>query len=140
MSRIQRNSGFEDRMFLTEAEWRTYCRRKPVRYIRRPKATQCEVCPEPASVENPLQSAHIIGFDVGVIELGLTPEFLDSRDNIVTAHRRTCNKQAEMNLHDSMLRLRKLGVKELPNYLPAVIHEAWQRTAEPVVDKPPNRE
>lgn len=91
MSRIPRNIGFDGRMFLDEAEWLTYCRRKPVRYIRRPRAA-CQVCGRPGSLRNPLQSAHIIGFDVGVIDLGLTPEFLDSEKNIVTAHRRACNK------------------------------------------------
>jgi hypothetical protein len=129
MSRIERNIGFGGRMFLDEAEWLTYCRRKPVRYIRRPKATACQVCGESGSSENPLQSAHRIGFDVGVIDLGLTPEFLDSDENVVTAHRRTCNKKSELDLQDSMERLRDLGVKELPKYLPAVIQEAWSTPA-----------
>jgi len=105
-------------MFLDEAEWRTYCRRKPVRYIRRPKDTACKVCGEVGTAENPLQSAHIIRFDLGVIDLGLTPEFLDSDKNIITAHRCTCNKQAELNLQGSIARLRELGIKELPQYLP----------------------
>jgi hypothetical protein len=131
MSRIQRNIGFSGRMFLDEPEWLTYCRRKPVRYIRTAKATVCQVCSLPGSSVNPLQNAHIVGFDVGVIDLGLTPEFLDSDKNIVTAHRRTCNKQSELDLTASMARLRQLGVQELPKYLPATIHEAWARTAEP---------
>jgi hypothetical protein len=70
----------------------------------------------------------VIGFDVGVIDLGLTPEFLDSDGNIVTAHRRTCNKKSELGLQGSMARLRDLGVQELPQYLPAVIQEAWLRS------------
>jgi hypothetical protein len=130
MSRIQRNIGFGGRMFLDKAEWLTYCRRKPVRYIRTAKAAVCQVCGLPGSSENPLQNAHIIGFDVGVIDLGMTPEFLDSEKNIVTAHRRTCNKQSELGLQDSMSRLRDLGVKELPQYLPAAIHEAWGTVTE----------
>jgi hypothetical protein len=77
-----------------------------------------------------LQSAHIIGFDIGVIDLGLTPEFLDSEKNIVTAHRRLCNKQSELDLTASMARLRELRVQELPKWLPAAIHEAWAGAAE----------
>ena len=91
----------------------------------------CEVCGKPGSTENPLQNAHIIGFDVGVIDLGLSPDFLDSDQNIKTAHRSTCNKQTELDLQGSMDRLRELGEKELPQYLPAWIHEAWGREAEP---------
>lgn len=120
-------------MFLDEAEWLTYCRRKPVRYIRRAKAALCQAwgCGLSGSPENPLQHAHVIGFEVGVIDLGLTPEFLDSDKNIVTAHRRTCNKAVELGLQGSMARLRDLGVKELPQYLPAPIQEAWGASAEP---------
>ncbi len=112
-------------MFLDEAEWLTYCRRKPVRYIRRPRVSICQLCGLPGLTDNPLQSAHIIGFDVGVIDLGLTPEFLDSDRNIVTAHRRACNKQSELDIQGSMSRLHDIGVKELPKYLPAVIQNAW---------------
>jgi hypothetical protein len=82
----------------------------------------------PVSLDNPLQSAHVIGFDVGVIDLGLTPEFLDSEENIVTAHRRTCNKKVELDLQGSMHRLFGLfGVRALPQYLPAEIHETWRK-------------
>jgi hypothetical protein len=130
MAHVVRNIGFGDRLFLEEAEWRTYCRRKPVRYIRSPKEAICNVCGGGATVDNPLQSAHIIGFDMGVIDLGLTPNFLDGDNNIVTAHRRTCNAQSELDLPAAMVRLRELfGVKELPRYLPAGIHEAWRNAA-----------
>ena len=132
MPRNKRNVGFDDRMFLHESEWVTYCRRKPVRYIRAPCKTACQRCGERGSPDNPLQSAHIIGFDIGVIDLGLTPEYLDSEKNIVTAHRRKCNEESELDLTASMARLRELGVQELPNYLPAAMHEAWAKAAEPV--------
>lgn len=127
MSRAPRNIGFGDRMFLEYAEWATYRRRKPVRYIRRPKAAVCQVCGLPGTNENPLQSAHRIGFDIGVIDLGMTPEFLDSDMNIVTAHRCGCNKKSELDIPGSLLRLRDLGVVELPPYLPAAIKESWGR-------------
>jgi hypothetical protein len=116
-------------MFLDEAEWLTYRRRKPVRYIRLPKADVCQVrgCGLPGSSENPLQNAHVIGFDQGVIDLGLTPEFLDSDKNIVTAHRRCCNKQSELDLEGSMRRLLGLGVEELPKYLPVDVQRDFQK-------------
>ena len=76
------------------------------------------------------KAAHVISFDMGVIELGLTPEFLDSEKNILTAHRRTCNKGCELDLIASMTRLRELGVKELPPYLPAATLDAWRTAAE----------
>jgi hypothetical protein len=125
MSRVQRNVGFGGRVFLDEPEWLTYCRRKPVRYIRRPRASVCWLCGSPGSGDNPLQSAHKIPFEVGVIDLGLTPDFLDSEKNIVTACRRTCNKQSELDLCGSIKMLRELGVRELPRYLPAAIRELW---------------
>jgi hypothetical protein len=72
---------------------------------------------------------------VGVIDIGLTPEFLDSPTNIVTAHRRTCNKESELDLQGSIARLRDLGVKELPRYLPAIVQELWGKTAELSVER-----
>lgn len=123
--RTQRNAGFDGRLFLDEAEWLTYRRRKPVRYIRRTQERICRVCGLSGSHDNPLQSAHIIGFDLGVIELGMTPEFLDSSQNIVTAHRRICNKKSELDLQAAMARLREIGIKELPYYLPASTRAAW---------------
>jgi hypothetical protein len=76
-----------------------------------------------------LQSAHRIGFDIGVIDLGLTPEFLDSEQNIVTACRRGCNKQSELDLLGSMKQLRDLGL-ELPKYLPIRIQDIWRGIAD----------
>jgi hypothetical protein len=123
----QRNVGFDGRMFLDEAEWLTYCRRKPVRYIRRARADRCSICGSNNSSVNPLQSAHRIGFGMGVIDLALTPEFLDSEENILTACRRECNKRSELDLPGAMKRLRELGVKELPKYLPADIQKVWRK-------------
>jgi len=128
MAQVNRNVGFDGRTFLEESEWRTYLRRKPVRYIRRPTTEICDVCGAPAVSGNPLQSAHVISFDSGVVDLALTPDFLDSSGNIVTAHRCTCNRAVELDLTHSMLRLRKLGITELPKFLPPAIHDLWSRT------------
>jgi len=126
MPRILRNTGFDGRMFLEESEWRTYCRRKPVRYIRKDREAACRICGKPGVAENPFQHAHIVSFDIGVIDLALTPDFLDSDANIVTAHRTACNKATELDLRGSMSHLQSLGVKELPPFLPEVIHEIWR--------------
>ncbi len=116
-------------MFLTEAEWQTYCRRKPVRYIRKDKDATCHICGNAATAENPFQNAHIISFDMGIIELALTPEYLDSDANIVTAHRTGCNKATELDLTAAMAHLRASGVNELPRFLPQYIHEMWAGVA-----------
>jgi hypothetical protein len=126
MTRNRRNLGFDGRQFLLEAEWTTYRRRKPVRYIRKPKASTCEVCGRQGTAADPLQNAHVIGFDVGVVDLALTPEYLDSDENIITAHRKTCNRASELDLAGSMKRLKGLGVRELPAFLPDTVHESWK--------------
>jgi len=133
--KIIRNTGFDNRRFLTEAEWQTYCRRKPVRYIRKQRGLTCWVCGQAATAANPFQNAHIISFDLGVIELALTPDFLDSDANIVTAHRIACNKATELDLCAAMEYLGKIGVQELPTFLPGHIHQTWQLVVRSVGDK-----
>jgi hypothetical protein len=125
----RRNIGFDGRTFLTEEEWRTYCRRKPVRYIRRPKNDKCNVCGADHGKDNPMQNAHRIGFDIGIIDLALTPDFLDSMTNIVSAHKVKCNKASELSLKDSMQYLRSLAIEELPKFLPDDIQKAWRESA-----------
>lgn len=122
MPTIERNTGFQGRMFLSRDEWETYCRRKPVRFVHKKKEAACQVCGEPGSPDRPLQNAHVIGFDIGVIDLALTPDYLDSDTNIVTAHRSHCNKKAELNLHASIARLRSLGATDPPDF----ICELWR--------------
>ncbi len=134
--KVKRNTGFDRRIFLTAAEWDTFCRRKPVRYIRKSKERVCQVCGLPATPGNPLQNAHIISFDVGVIDLALTPDYLDSDTNIVSAHRNQCNKAAELDLQRSMIHLGSQGITELPTFLPRFIHELWieSRDKEEIAD------
>jgi hypothetical protein len=126
---VKRERGFDGRTFLTQAEWQTYCRRVPVRRTDKQKDGHCHLCGEPATDGNPLQNAHVIGFIRGVIDLGLTPEFLDSHTNLVTAHRARCNKATELDLRRSMAILRVLGITELPSFLPDSIHAVWVETA-----------
>lgn len=119
------NKGFEGRVFLTEHEWNTFTKRMPVRFVRYKKAPMCAHCGGEETKENPFQNSHIIAFQMGVIDLGLTPEFLDAKDNIRTAHRTTCNKAVELSLEQSMVRLRTLGITNIPAYLPAHVHDVW---------------
>jgi hypothetical protein len=111
------NSGFDGRAFLTADEWQTYMRRMPVRYIRRSKADVCVVCGLPASPDNPLEHSHRIPFRVGITALGLTPDFVDSPQNIVTAHKRGCNRSVELSLSECLALLASWGHKEIPAYL-----------------------
>ncbi len=121
----QCNLGFDGRKFLTEEEWQTYRRRKPVRYIRRRHLDACEICGLAADESNPFQHAHKIGFDLGIIQLALTPEFLDSNINTVTAHGRPCNRAAELDIKKSMNFLLSLGVADLPLFLSSEVRLLW---------------
>ena len=93
--------GFEGRKFLTDAEHTIYCRRLPVRYAAKsagPKPEVCGVCGGPATPGNPLQAAHRIPFNTGIIQYRLTPDWLDRPENLVWAHRQVCNKKVEMSV------------------------------------------
>lgn len=92
--------GFDGRVFLTDAEHETYMRRMPVRYVKHRKALVCCVCGLPGTATNPLENAHRIPFSLGVRKFKLTPDYLDSTENIVTAHRAVCNKACEMSAHE----------------------------------------
>jgi hypothetical protein len=125
ISKINSKLGFDGRIFLKESEWETYRRRKPVRYLKKPKNNLCEVCHKIATDDNPIQNAHIIGFEIGVICLGLTPEYVDGHDNIVSAHKKKCNKEAELDLLESCRVLKLRGIKSLPEFIPQDIYELW---------------
>lgn len=94
-----RDIGFNGRMFLTDEEHQTYLRRPPVRYSARgvTKDDVCCLCGKEGSNENPLQIAHKIPFIKGVKQFKLTPDYLDSKENLVTAHRSGCNKKCELS-------------------------------------------
>ena len=98
----QTNIGFDGRKFLTDAEHQTYLRRMPVRYVNNKLkgVDVCYVCGDIAQENNPLQVAHKVPFGVGIIKYRLTPEWLDSEHNLVKAHRKICNKLAELSVVD----------------------------------------
>lgn len=88
---------FDGRVFLLDNEWDTYNRRMPVRYIRRKHTAVCYNCGLPSTADNPFQHAHLIPFNSGIKRFRLTPDFLDSPKNIVSAHRKICNKAVELS-------------------------------------------
>jgi hypothetical protein len=75
-----------------------------------------------------MQHAHRVSFDLGIIDLALTPDFLDSTANIVSAHKVKCNKASELSLTDSIQHLRSIGITELPKFLPDEIQMAWRES------------
>ena len=125
---MKNNIGFDDRIFLKKEEWQTYLRRMPVRYIKKKKREICEICGKPPTKDNPFESSHIIGFRVGVDVFGLTPNFLDHDDNIVTAHKKLCNSKAEKSTQEVCRILQSLEVDKLPEFLPSEILVEWERT------------
>jgi hypothetical protein len=123
---ILRNKGFDGRIFLTKEEWETYCRRKPVRYIRKQKITTCEICGKSEEQGNLFQNAHMIGFDFGITYLALTPDFLDLDIHIKTAHKINCNKKCELSLKQILIYLKKNNnIINLPNFLSHQILKEW---------------
>ena len=90
--------GFDQRVFLTEAEWSTYNRRPPVRYAAKVLATRERVCEVCGRGDDPkkLQASHKVPFLKGVRQFGLTPEWLDGSENLVWACKVGCNKGAEL--------------------------------------------
>ncbi len=123
-----KDEGFGKAQFLSEAEWRTYLKRAPVRYPRRNRVPDpiCEVCGKPASDSNPLTLAHRIPFVNGVRYFALTPDFLDEEHNTAWAHKSGCNKTLKMGFEKSLQRLRQLSIKTLPAFLPRTVLDAWR--------------
>lgn len=91
---------FQGRAWLTLEEWETYRRRPPVRYPTEIKKElikdfgyTCQVCGAENVPEKELQIAHHLAFTTGVVDWGLTPEWLDSKWNVCLAHKVSCNNQ-----------------------------------------------
>ena len=105
--------GFEGRVFLTDEEHATYLRRPPVRYAAKgmsDKPTECDICGLPERPLNTLQASHLIPFTSGWRDFWLTPDYLDQRENLVWAHKKGCNKGAELSFADIAYRVRALRV------------------------------
>ena len=81
------------------------------------------MCDKPAVVNIPFQLAHRISFLHGVLYLYLAPapDFLDGPNNLVTAHRKRCNRIVELDPKGAFDLFIDIGVEELPAFLPAEV-------------------
>lgn len=71
----------------------------------------CSTCDETCEdLLRPIELAHRIPFKVGVVDWGLTPDWLDGVDNLCLAHRGACNDRAELVADAIPARLRHLGL------------------------------
>lgn len=57
-----------------------------------------------------MQLAHRVPFRVGVIDWGLTPDWLDHVDNLCLAHKGGCNHAAELTTSEIAKLLRASGL------------------------------
>lgn len=97
-------NGFGNRVWLTSEQWETYRRCAPVRYVRKAleKALKkkdknvCAVCHEKSDPIS-LTASHIIPFQAGIVDWGLTPDWLNSISNLKLAHKKTCNKAVSLS-------------------------------------------
>jgi len=115
----QTDIGFDGRVFLEEEEWKTYLRRKPVRYVRKKLLKidkRCEICGRVDSNENPIQAAHRVPFSKGIKRFAFTPDWLDRTENLGWACRKTCNSQMEWN-DDTILTFLERNGYELPGFI-----------------------
>lgn len=107
-------------MWLSVAEWETYRRRVAVRYPQKTRAQVitrdgecCSICGGDGddSGTRPIQLAHRVPFKLGVVDWGLSPDWLDGVDNLCLAHRGACNDEAELKTAQIPAHLRSLGLK-----------------------------
>ena len=92
--------GYGDRVWLTPDEWETYRRRPPVRYnaaLLKKARLRGDACAHCGTSDGTLQLAHRVPFIVGVIQWGLTPDWLDRPENLAMAHRGSCNNALELD-------------------------------------------
>lgn len=110
-------AGFEGRVWLTGAEWETYRRRVAVRYPQNQRAAVasrqgelCFTCEEgDRPGEKSMQLAHRVPFKIGVVDWGLTPDWLDGAENLCLAHVGICNDGAELTNPEVAKHLQALG-------------------------------
>lgn len=114
--RLAHPDGFEGRVWLTVEEWMTYRRRAAVRYPQklRPEVVardgeSCSACG--ADDGRPIQLAHCVPFKIGLIDFGLTPEWLDGKDNLCLAHQGSCNDSVECKIGEIPRLLISKGLK-----------------------------
>lgn len=113
------SEGYGGRAWLSLTEWETYRRRVAVRYPQKTRAQVvardgefCSICGgDDDSGTRPIQLAHRVPFKLGVVDWGLSPDWLDGLENLCLAHRGACNDEAELKTAQIPAHLRGLGLK-----------------------------
>lgn len=67
---------------------------------------KCIVC---GSSDGTLQLAHKVPFLIGVVDWGITPEWLDRAENLVLAHKGKCNDRCELTDEEILQELETAG-------------------------------
>lgn len=109
--------GFKGRVWLTVCEWETFRRRVAVRFpqhlrkaLEERDGLRCVVCGLDEQDGRPrLQLAHRVPFKIGVVDWGLTPDWLDGKENLGLAHVGACNDRFELLKSEIPEHLRKNG-------------------------------
>lgn len=114
-SKMVKREGFGGRAWLTVEEWETYRRRPAVRYPQRSRPAvverdgeSCIICGSDDG--RPIQLAHHVPFKVGLVDFGLTPDWLDGVDNLRLAHQGSCNDLVECSFAEVPQLLSSLGL------------------------------
>jgi hypothetical protein len=128
---IKSNTGFNGRTFLTEYEWNTYQKCLPETLIRKmkyPLSCECSTNVDGESSSN-FKKSHKIKFNMGIIQLGLTPDFLDASLNVNVSHKNRIHPPIlqKINLKDAIeILINEYKIDELPEYLPINIRKLFE--------------
>ncbi|MBA1838158.1 hypothetical protein GC584_08075 [Corynebacterium sp. zg912] len=102
-------AGFSGQTWLTPSEWETYRKEVPRRFsgkrreaIIKRDGEKCAHCKGKTGI---LQVTHIVPFDIGVVDFGLTPWWLTQDENLALAHKNNCSSHV------------RLGIEAIPSYL-----------------------
>lgn len=112
------SGGYGDRVWLSVEEWQTYRKRVAVRYPQKSRpdveardGDHCSVCGKRDDEgERRIQLAHRVPFRIGVVDWGLTPDWLDDVNNLCLAHQGACNNKAEIRKKEIPTHLQELGL------------------------------
>ena len=142
--------GYGDRVFLTKQEWEAYWKRTPVRYLFNVKINggKCFLGKD-CSTKNGrrkvrLEKAHRIPFREGVLFLGLTPDFLNRKRNIVRACKGSCNNRCVLTPQGCLEQLKKWldqdrkATPNTPNNLPCFVPEIYRKEWQKLTQVPQN--
>lgn len=122
------NIKYDDSFWLSTSDWMAYRKRVPVRYPQRSRplverlyGSSCFYC---GGSGGELQLSHMIPFRIGVIDFGISPEWLDRVDNLRLAHRGSCNNSIELSDDEIVAKIECLGhnLEDSPAYLSGIMY------------------